>query len=216
MNSRRFPVIGIIGGIGSGKSTVAREWAARRNLAVIDADAIGHEVLKQPSVKQKIQARFGEEVFDADGEIQRSRLAARVFGADAESLKARNDLNRIVHPAIGEKIHEEIEKAKAQARREPGSREGVLLDAAILLETGWAEMCDWVVFVDASDAVREERIKNKGWNVSDWKSREQSQLDLDGKRTAADVAINNSQDLDHAVLELEKFFANRFLQSKPS
>ena len=206
----------MIGGIGSGKSSVARELAARRNLAVIDADAIGHEVLKQPSVKQKIKNQFGEEVFDAEGEIQRSRLAGRVFGSDAESLKARDDLNQIVHPAIGEKIHEEIENAKERACREPGSLEGVLLDAAILLETGWAEMCDAVVFVEASDEVREERIQEKGWNVADWKNREQSQLNLDANGTPPMWRSIIRKILNLAVAELEKFFANRFLQSKRS
>ncbi len=193
---------------------MAREWAARHGGVVIDADAIGHEVLKQEAVKQKLKTRFGEEIFDSRGEVDRSRLGERVFGADAEPRQARDDLNKIVHPAIGARIRQEIEKIKDQARREPGSIRGVLLDAAILLETGWAEVCDAIVFVDTSDKVREERIRRKGWSARDWKNREASQLSLDRKRNAADAAVNNSQELDVAVAELEKFFAIRFLQSE--
>lgn len=220
MNTKPFtglPVIGLVGGIGSGKSAVARSLAARQNLVVIDADAIGHAVLGQADVKKQIKNRFGEDVFNERGEIDRSQLAKRVFGTGADSKRAREDLNRIVHPSIGDKIHQQIRHAQEIALREPGTIQGVLLDAAILLETGWADMCDAIVFVEASDDVREKRVREtRGWNPADWKKREESQLSLEAKRNAADATINNSQDLDLAVEELKQFLASRFFAGKPS
>ena len=220
MNTKPFPglpVIGLVGGVGSGKSSVARALAARQNYVVIDADALGHQVLGEAEIKERIKKRFGEAVFDKRGEIDRSQLARRVFGTDAESEIARSDLNRIVHPRIGDKIHQEIERAYEIARREPGTVPGVLLDAAILLETGWADMCDAVVFVEASEDVRRKRVQEtRGWDAAEWKKREHSQLSLEAKQTAADVTIHNSQDLDLAVDQLEEFLASRFFAAESS
>jgi dephospho-CoA kinase len=220
VNTKPFtglPVIGLVGGVGSGKSSVARGLAARQNYVVIDADALGHQVLQEADVKKQIKNRFGEVVFNERGEIDRSQLARRVFGADEESELARNDLNRIVHPRIGDKIHQEIQRARESARREPGTVPGVLLDAAILLETGWAEMCDAVVFVEASEGVRQNRVREtRGWDRAEWKKREDSQLNLKAKQNAADATIHNSQDLELAVAELEQFLASRFFAAKLS
>ena len=186
-------------------------------MIVINADALGHQVLKERETKEAVKKRFGPDVFNEQGEIDRSRLASQVFGSDQESQKAREDLNRIVHPRIGEKIREEIAKARKRAEREPGSVEGVLLDAAILLETGWVEMCDAIVYVDASDQIREQRVREaRGWRADDWKKREQSQLDLEAKKHASDVIINNSRDLELAVDELEQFFASQVSERNPS
>lgn len=190
---------------------------SRQNFVLIDADTIGHRVLKLPAIKTLIKNRFGEEVFDPQGEIDRSKLAKRVFGRDEGSQLARRDLSEIVHPQIGEAIHEEIQKAQESARREPGTIQGVLLDAAILLETGWKDMCDVIVFVDALPEVREKRVwETRGWTIADWKKREDSQLNLETKRKAADVLINNSGPLDVAIEELEQFLARQFLAGQSS
>lgn len=212
-----IPVIGLVGGIGSGKSAVARGLVSRRNLVLIDADTLGHQVLKLSETKEKIKKRFGEDVFDPQGEISRSQLAKRVFGTDVASQTAREDLNRIVHPLIRTRIHKEIQQAREKARREPGSISGVLLDAAILLETGWADTCDAIVFVDASDEIREKRVKEtRGWLPEDWKKREASQLRLEDKKHAAHKIINNSQTLELAIDELEKFFASQISADQSS
>lgn len=220
MNSKPsvgLSVLGLVGGIGSGKSAVAKGLAERRNVVVIDADAIGHQVLKESETKESIKKQFGQNVFNEEGEIDRSLLARRVFGTDRKSQAAREDLNRIVHPRIGDGIHKKIEEARRRAEREPGSVEGVLLDAAILLETGWGRMCDKVVFVDASDEVRQKRVQEtRGWGTDDWKKREQSQLDLQAKKDASDVIIDNSDRLELAVDELEQFFASQVSSANPS
>ncbi|MCA9071752.1 MAG: dephospho-CoA kinase, partial [Planctomycetaceae bacterium] len=127
------------------------------------------------------------------------------------------DLNRIVHPLIKKQIQQEILEAREKARREPGSVSGVVLDAALLLETGWGDMCDAIVFVDASTEVREKRVREtRGWHPEDWEKREASQFSLKEKQHAADITINNSQDLELAIDELEKFFASQFSADQSS
>lgn len=210
-------MIGLVGGIGSGKSAVAQSLASRRNFVVIDADAIGHQVLKQPDTKISIKEEFGPDVFDEDGEIDRSRLAKRVFGSARDSRSARETLNQIVHPKIGEQIQHEIQAARERAEREPGSISGVLLDAAILLETGWGEMCNGIVYVDAPEKVRRQRVEeSRGWQRDNWKQREASQLSLEAKKNAATVTIDNSQDLNLAIAELEEFLASQNALNPPS
>jgi len=213
----RVPVIGLVGGIGSGKSAVAKGLANRRRIKVINADEIGHRVLKDPHVKQKIADRFGERVVDSLGEVDRSKLARLVFGSNSQAERARRDLNKIVHPEIGRQIQKEIDSAQNLAQEDPGSIEGVVLDAAILLETGWGEKCDAIVFVDADESVREQRVsQNRGWTKDERKKREQNQLDLDAKRKASDQIIHNSGELDLAVDAFERFFASQILKNPSS
>src|SRR5690349_117998 len=95
-----IPVIGIVGGVGSGKSSVAKKLAELVPTAIIDADKLGHQALELPDVKQKLQQRFGGEIFDADGNVIRAQLAKRVFGEDNVTRAARADLEAITHPEI--------------------------------------------------------------------------------------------------------------------
>src|SRR4051794_17935282 len=121
------PVVGLIGGIGSGKSRVAAEFA-RRGARVIAGDQLGHEALRQPDVKARVVQRWGPNVLDAAGEVERRKLAAIVFADDAE-LRA---LEAIVFPWIESRIAEEIAKTRQDA-----AVALILLDAAVLLEAGW-------------------------------------------------------------------------------
>ena len=102
VSERHFvPVVGLIGGIGSGKSALAHWLAARRQVIVVDADEIGHETLKNPHVKKQLKHRFGESIFDSTGtEINRAALGQLVFGSDELKKSARADLESIVHPKI--------------------------------------------------------------------------------------------------------------------
>ena len=144
-----IPVIGIVGGIGSGKSSVARWVAARHDdVSLINGDQVGHEVLTGAAVRDAVRKRFGEPVFNADGQINRKALGQVVFGSRGEQQSARGDLERIVHPQIRETIAGKIADSAAQGKR------AVLLDAAILFEAGWNDLCHAVVFIDVP---REER-----------------------------------------------------------
>ena len=195
-----IPVIGVVGGIGSGKSAVANWAAAHADVAVIDADKLGHDALKSAIVKAALLQRFGPGIFGADGFVNRSALAKQVFGDTPEQLVARHDLERIVHPEIGRRISEEVALATKN------DRVAVLLDAAVLLEAGWRQLCDLVVFVDTPDVIRLARVqKNRNWTEDELARREASQWSLDRKRQEADFVVTNDRDLEYAgrqVLEM--------------
>lgn len=188
--------MGLVGGVGSGKSTLARRTAERYGLVVVDADAAGHRALLDPAVKARVRQRFSDGVFGAEGQVDRSRLAKLVFGPSPEHSAAKADLEAITHPVIRREFEQRI--ANAQASGAPA----VLLDAAVLLEADWQDVCDAVVFVDAPESLRKARAATRGWSEAEWVRREASQLPLREKRLRADAAIDNSGALDAAADEL--------------
>ncbi len=188
--------MGLVGGVGSGKSTLARRAADRFGFVVIDADAAGHRALSDPDVESQIRRRFGDDVFSVDGAVDRSKLAKLVFGTGPEFTEAKADLEAITHPVIRREFERRI--AEATASGAPA----VLFDAAVLLESGWRDACDAVLFVEAPEVVRKERVASRGWSQGDWARREASQLPLDEKRRRSDAVIDNSGSLDAAAGEL--------------
>ncbi len=179
----RKPVVGLIGGIGSGKSRVAAEFA-RHGARVIVGDQLGHEALRQPAVKEQIAARWGRDVFDAAGEVDRRRLARIVF-ADPAELRA---LEALTFPWIERRLAEEI----VLARQDPAVRL-IVVDAAVLLEAGWNRCCDRVVYVHAPRAVRHRRVaEQRGWTAKEVEARANSQMSLTDKVTRADDVVDNS------------------------
>jgi dephospho-CoA kinase len=187
------PVIGLVGGIGSGKSLVAGLLAERGGFAIC-ADPIAHEALRQPNVKEKIIVRFGREVLGEDGEIVRKRLAGPVF-ADP---KLRRALESWVFPWVEARVSELI----AQANADPGVQ-FVVLDAAVMLEAGWNGKCDWLVYVHAPRALRLARVKDRGWTDEQIAAREQVQLPLAEKARLADAAIDNSGSREHTAQQID-------------
>jgi dephospho-CoA kinase len=172
-----------VGGIGAGKSAVAAEFA-RRGARVIAGDALGHEALAQPSVREAIARRWGPDLLDEKGEVQRKRLAAVVF-ADAQERKA---LEEMTHPWIRRRIEQEVQSARRHDG--PGL---VVVDAAVLLEAGWNGVCDRLVYVDAPREVRLARVRAaRGWAEPDLEGREAAQLPLTWKRGRADHVLDNS------------------------
>lgn len=181
-------VVGLIGGIGSGKSQVAAAFAAR-GARVISGDDLAHEALRQQAVKSRIAERWGPGVFEANGNVARKKLATVVF-ADPEERKV---LEGIVHPWIRQRIRDEVN----EARRDPVVRL-VVLDAAIMLETGWNEICDRLVFIDAPNAERMRRVAGqRGWTADELAARERAQLPLTVKAARADHTLDNSGSLVH-------------------
>lgn len=196
-SQRRMPVIGIVGGIGSGKSAVANWVAAHSNVVVLNADTLGHEALQMASVQEALRDRFGEAIIGEDGLVARSVLAQQVFGTDAIHLAARHDLEQIVHPEIEHRIAESIATASTQ------KFDAVLLDAAVLLEAGWRNKCDLVVFIDAPIEARLARVReHRGWTEEELQRRESSQWSLTEKRREADLIVTNDGNLDIAGLQL--------------
>jgi dephospho-CoA kinase len=200
MSHTRVPIIGLIGGVGSGKSSVARWLEARYRVVRIDADALGHRVLEREDVRRELVSAFGAGV-ESGGTIDRQTLAARVFGEQAESAAARRTLESIVHPVIRQACEEQI-----QAARRDEHVALILLDAPVLLESGWRDIADVLVFVDVPLAERMRRVATgRGWTAEELHRREASQWPLPRKRAAADVVIDNSSSLEAAGLQLEAY-----------
>lgn len=186
------PVIGLLGGVGAGKSSVARYAARQRPLLVIDADVVGHDLLQEPDVRAAIQSRFGDTVFDEHGDVDRRALGRIVFAPGADDELAA--LEAILHP----RIHREIESRIAAARKE-GGIEAILLDAALLLDAGWNDACNALVFVDTPEEKRRRHVvENRGWTEAELRRREAAQFPLDRKRAAADHVLPNDGTLEDA------------------
>jgi len=196
--ARAVPVLGLVGGVGSGKSFVAASLAARRNVAVIAADPIGHEVLKRSSVKAQVRQHFGDQVFAPDGEIDRPRLGALVFGDEPAVQSRRRQLEAITHPEITREVQRRIDDCQSR----PGL-EAIVIDAALLLEAGWQSLCDHRVFVESRWADRQQRVaQSRGWSAEELTRREASQWPLERKRAACDAVVHNTAP-GLAVAELE-------------
>lgn len=188
---KRPIVAGIVGGVASGKSEVTR-LLQQRGAHVIHADAIGHRVLLEPSVRDAVVNHFGQTILDSDGvQIDRSRLATMVFGTSPDATRNRRWLESTVHPLIRARISEELEREIAR-----GTHWLIVLDIPLLIESGWIERCQRVLMVEADEAVRLERAKKRGWTEASFRNREASQRSLADKRAAATDTVNNSGSLE--------------------
>ncbi|MCH2180703.1 MAG: dephospho-CoA kinase [Mariniblastus sp.] len=187
-------VIGVAGGIASGKSSVA-DCFERLGAAVLSADQIGHQILREPEVKQEIVENWGQDVLK-DGQVDRAALAQAVFGpADAERQLAR--LERITHPIIGQRIVERL--AELESVEVPA----VVLDAPVMFKSGWDRFCDKIVYVHTDLASRQQRAADRGWSVSELARRESLQVDLETKRLRATDQIDNSLSKENLFLQVE-------------
>lgn len=183
------PVIGLVGGIGAGKSTAAAAFAARGGV-VVNADALGHEALEQPEIRRAVLDRWGHRgtLLKPDGRLDRRAIAGIVFADDTERVA----LEGMVFPYIGERALEEIAKAQA----DPAVK-FVVVDAAVMLEAGWDNACDRVVYVDAPSGVRLARVAARsGWSASDLAAREAAQWPAAEKLKRAAAVIVNDGGLD--------------------
>jgi len=192
------PIIGIMGGIGSGKSTIAVEFA-KLGCEVIDADKIAHELLKKDAVKEKIVAFFGPDVLDSRGNIDRKRLGKIVFD-DYDKLTT---LNGIIHPLVIKRIEELIEQYQRQ-----NQIKAVVLDIPLLLEIGWAKRCNKLIFVDCKEKIRAKRVKKMGFDKNQLKIRENFQISLDNKAMLADNTIENNSDFSAMVRQVADIFSD--------
>ncbi len=196
-------IIGILGGVASGKSLVARQLA-RLGADTLDADRAGHEVLRLPRIQEEAKKRWGPTVFGSDGRIDRGRLAKIVFADPPDGPRERKYLEQLTHPEIGRLL-------KRQAETLAASEAAVaVLDAPLLLEAGWEDLCDQLIFVDAPRSVRLERAKARGWNEEDFAAREGAQESLAVKRRHADVTIDNSDSPELTQAQIERYWRSLF------
>ncbi|MFM7183415.1 MAG: dephospho-CoA kinase [Planctomycetota bacterium] len=155
-------VIGLVGRIGAGKSTVARRFA-EHGAAVVDADLLAHEALDEPGVVAAIAERFGTGVVEAAGRIDRSRLAREVFGPAPRHAAALEALEAIVHPRVRLRVVAAIAGIRARAASS-GRPPAVVLDVPLLVQAGWDGLCTHLVVVDCEPAVRRARLAARGWS----------------------------------------------------
>lgn len=186
--SRNKPIIGLTGGIGAGKSTVAG-LLKQLGAAVIDADQLCHEQLSIPAVSETLQEWWGRRILTDDGQVDRQAVASIVFSAPEQLCR----LEDLLYP----RIHKEREKL-ASSYMADANVKAIVFDIPKLVETGLDEECDAIIFVEVDAAIRLERIRSaRRWEASDLQQREKLLDPLDKKRAIADyVVINNSTETE--------------------
>jgi len=196
--------IGIAGGVASGKSVVA-EQLRQLGAISIDADRIGHEVLRQTEVQREARERWGARVFSDNGEIDRRELAKIVFGGDSgEELMFWES---IMFP----RIRVVLEKKLADLRSQDIA--AAIVDAAVMFKANWDRMCDVIIYVDAAEEVRLARARLRGWTAKQFAAREAAQASLGVKRAKADFVIDNNHSLDKTKAQTKQFWLS--LDSSP-
>jgi dephospho-CoA kinase len=188
-------LVGLTGGIASGKSTVSA-MLAEQGAEVIDADHIARQVVMPGTPAWcKIRDHFGPGVLHPDGQLDRQALADIVF-ADKSKLAL---LNEITHPAIFARIADRLEAHH-------GQDVVVVLDAALLIEAGLAEGVDVVIVVHSPREIQVERLAAKGVGPSDARNRIASQLEPEKRLARADIVIDNSGSLEDLGRQVDKIW----------
>ena len=199
-------VIGLVGRIGAGKSTVARMFAAL-GAEVIDADAVAHEVLDEPEVRAAVVDRFGGEVVDAAGRVARAALAARVFGPTPDHATALADLEAIVHPPVRTRIAARLAALRA-AEEVDGRRRVAVLDVPLLVQSGWDAACDRLVLVACAEPVRRARLAARGWSPEQIASRDRAWERHGGRPVSPTRAapVDTSGEPAYTVAQVERLW----------
>lgn len=186
---REKRIIGITGGIGSGKSEVAKLFG-EMGAKVLDADNMISALHDSPELKAAISARFGKEMYRADGSLDRKKMADKVF-SNKEEVKA---LEQILHPPLIAKIQAEVKGAGRY-----------VIDAALLIESGLDRICDAIIFVEADEEVRTKRLESgRNWSFAEARRREAHQINIEEKRKLADFVVDNNGDLTTTRKQVEQ------------
>jgi len=201
---KRSVVVGILGGVASGKSEVTRRLEAR-GAHVIHADTIGHEVLREKEIRDRLVQHFGTEILSQEtGEIDRARMAQLVFGNDTIATENRRFLEGIVHPRIRTRIAERLDSV--QQTIAPNERpQIVVLDVPLLIESGWNKRCDRILFIDTAEETRLERALARGWTSDQFRDREAAQLAIAQKRQIATDTIDNNGPIARLDQRIDQF-----------
>jgi dephospho-CoA kinase len=183
-------LVGLTGGLGAGKTTVAR-MLSERGAIVVDADDLAHRAL-QPGTRayQEVCDLFGDEVLTPSGDLDRGAIAARVFSDEGK----RRALESITHPEVFRLLADEVETLR-------GTDAIVVFDAPLLVETGFDRACDMVVVVTAPEEQQVARaIRDRGMSEEEALGRLRAQVDPADREAAADIVLTNDGDLE----ELER------------
>jgi dephospho-CoA kinase len=182
------PIIGITGGIGSGKSTVARMFG-EMGCMVIHADEQVNLAYRDPAVVNELRGWWGDEIVGLDGVLDRKKIADIVFADPGQ----RQRLEGLLHPKVAQMRRERM----GEGLEDPQIR-AFIWDTPLLFEAGLRSGCDAIVFVESPFWMRLERVgKSRGWNEGELGRREKSQWPLDKKREISDYIIDNTADADY-------------------
>ncbi len=199
-----LPILGLAGGIGSGKSTVARILSDLGCL-VVDSDALGREALGDPAIRDTLVSWWGKGVLDDSREIDRAAVARIVFSSPPQ----RKRLESLVHPWIEARRRVLFDRA-------PAGAVALVIDAPLLFEAGLETECDAILFVEVDRPTRLARLAAaRGWDEAQLRKREESQLALDEKRSRSDHVITNSGDLPELTDQISRTL-NEILQARRS
>ena len=192
-------VIGLTGGIGTGKSEVAR-ILEEIGAYIIDADRLGHSAyLPHSEIWEEVVKEFGDGVLLPDEEIDRKKLGSIVFNDPVQLAK----LNEIMHPRMGQMVANMIEGLDAEV---------VVVEAALLLEAGWDALVDEVWCTGASEDVVIDRLKARnGLNKEEVQKRINAQMSVDERKSRSQVMIENNGDLAQLTTVIEQIWENRVI-----
>lgn len=200
-------VIGITGGIGSGKSEILSYLKGRTNCRIIIADYVAHELEKQGGVcYERIVALLGEGILEADGEIDKAKLAACIF-ADKNLLA---QINEIVHPAVKKYIIAEIAK-----ERKAEKYDYLFIEAALLIEDGYEEIVDEMWYIHADKKVRRDRLRaSRGYSEEKIDNIMREQLPEEEFYRHCPIVIDNSKQLIDAYEQIDKKLGEELCQKQ--
>ena len=178
-------LIGLTGGIGAGKSALARSLE-RRGARLIDADRIAHEVIETPEIRARLKTAFGADIVGEDGRLDRGRIGRRAFASTA----AHQLLTEIVRPALEPELWQRAQKAGAA-----DPTVAVIIDAPLIVEWGIHDRFDALIAVSADDEVRQTRVAERGLSKAEWGRRSSAQLPTADKVAVADYVVENNGSL---------------------
>lgn len=193
-----------MGGVGSGKSTVAALLAGH-GVAVIDSDRLSRRELSQPDVVDLLVEWYGSGICGSDGQVRRNKLAEIVFGDPAERAR----LEGLLHP----RIEDRRRQLMAEYAKDPEIRM-IALDSPLLFEAGLDAACDAVIFVDSPREARLGRVRaERKWSGEELSRRENSQLPLDEKKRRADHIVINNSGLDDLRTRVDRLLSKLLAQA---
>ena len=192
-------VIGIVGGIASGKSTVAAELAAL-GAVVLDADRAAQQALRHPQVKQALVERWGKSILRESGDPDRRAIAERVFSPTDPENPELEFLENLLHPLLRQQFERELLEHSEQ------ETEVAVIDAPLLLEAGWEELCDFLIFVESREKDRAERVGPRNWSRGEISRREAAQMPMDEKRRRSTHVLRNLGSREALQREIQAFW----------
>ncbi|MDY2588959.1 MAG: dephospho-CoA kinase [Agathobacter sp.] len=189
--------IGITGGVGAGKSAILDYLAGKPKVKVMLADDIAHELMKPDTeCYNKLRELFDSSVFNADGQINNIRMAEAIFNDSS----LRDKLNAIVHPAVKEYVIKQY-----RIEKESGCLEWLILEAALLIEEHYDEICDELWYIYTSEENRRLRLKeSRGYSDEKIDNIFASQLSEAEYRSACQKCIDNNGTVEHTYMQIEE------------